>query len=159
MSPIDWPQVAHEFEPDGSLRDIYVSDTSSADWQAVLDHLREKYGPVRLTVDGVDTPVPAHVRELFAIRERANPELGFLVAGMRLACHLFTQDEIEFDLRPEEVTGPDQLNALVVFLRELGRITGKSVALTPENLLASPILRFQPGDDVAYLPDRDARAG
>ena len=32
-----WSTVAHEFTPDGSLRDIYVFPSSVADWQQVLD--------------------------------------------------------------------------------------------------------------------------
>jgi hypothetical protein len=160
MSTIDWREAAVDFEPDGSLRDIYIRTANTADWQAVLDHVRAHYGPVHLTVDGVPRELPPRVDQLFAIRRLANPEAGFSVGGVHLACHFFATEEIEFDLSPEDVTGPPQFYALSTFLEEIGRLTGKAAILTPENLPDDPILRFDPHKGcVEYLPDSDARAG
>lgn len=44
-SRVEWKAVAHEFEWDGSLRDIYVQQATLEDWQAVLDTIRSRFPP------------------------------------------------------------------------------------------------------------------
>jgi len=51
---------------------------------------------------------------------------------MQLNCHFFQNDDIELDLDPREVTGQAQLDALLEFMRDIGRTTSASVVLTPK---------------------------
>jgi hypothetical protein len=141
---VEWSGVAAAFEPDGALRDVYVHGATLADWQAVLDHVRTHYPPLDFSVGGDPAALPAAVAEIFPLWERAAPLLYFHVGGIGVACHFFTPDEVEFDLRPEEVTEQARLDALVDFVRGVGDATGKPVAVTIENWPEALILRYDP---------------
>ena len=49
-------------------------------------------------------------------------------------------DQIEFDLLPEEVTGPERLAAVASFLRGLAAVAHKPAVLTMENVPDAVIL-------------------
>jgi hypothetical protein len=150
---VEWATVAEEFEPDGSHRDLYVHQTTGDDWQRVLEHLKARYSPLRFTIDSEDAPLPSTVADIFAIHERAAPSLDFSVDGVVVACHFFTEDEIEFDIAPRDVRGPAQLAAIHTFMAELGHLTSRVVSLTPESMPHLPILEFDPrGETFRYVP-------
>ena len=150
---MDWQSVAPDFEPDGSLRDIYVLDADLSDWQRVLDILRESYS-LSYEVDGQASALPERVEEILnEWQEERAPVARFSLGGIDLACHFFSPEEIEFDFRPEEVTGPEQLETLIRFLRQLSEITGKAAIVAPENFPESPILRYRPlSPEAEFLP-------
>ena len=68
-----------------------------------------------------------------------------MVGDAQVNCHFFVEDEIEFDLDPREVTGPNQVEAIVGFMTLLGDVTGKAVTLTMENTPEAVIFRRLPG--------------
>ena len=136
-----WKELADFFEPDGSLRDIYVKDTTQGDWNKVLRFIKERCQSIRFSVDGKPAPLPSGVGSVFVQRATSTPSLSFSVKGIEVACHFFTEAEIEFDIAPEQVNRPEQFSSLLEFMRELAKITGKSVTLTPESLDDSPVLR------------------
>lgn len=155
-----WETAAQDFRADGGLRDIYVLDATPADWQAAFDHLRATYHPVRFTIDGEPATPPSSVAEIFPIWERAAPALHFEVGGVEVACHFFVADEIEFDLWPQDVTGPERLVAVAAFIRELASAVGKPAVLTMENMREAVILQADPATKrVVWLPPSDAPAG
>jgi hypothetical protein len=61
-----------------------------------------------------------------------------------VACHFFAPDEIEFDIQPREVNGPERLSAVAAFLRELASATRMPALLTMENMQTAVILRAHP---------------
>lgn len=144
METASWELVAQAFEPDGSLRDIYVEDTTLTDWERVIAQVRERYGPMRFTLDGEPAPLPAAVSDVFQLRTECAPRLSFSVGGIELATHFFDPTEIEFDLAPTQVDGPVRLEALVGFLRWLADLVEKPAILTDENEKGAVILRAAP---------------
>jgi hypothetical protein len=86
----------------------------------VLEYLKARYSPLRFMIDSEDAPLPGSVADIFAIHKRASPSLGFSVDGVVVVSHFFTADEIEFDIAPKDVRGPEQLAALKWFMTELG---------------------------------------
>ena len=73
---VEWRDVAPDFAPDGSLRDVYVLETGLRGWDAVLALVRAEYAPLRFTVDGAPAPVPWCAADAFAIREQEFFEVG-----------------------------------------------------------------------------------
>jgi hypothetical protein len=144
---MDWQQVAPGFEPDGSLRDIYVFKTDLSDWQQVLDALINWEPSPELWFDGEAANMPDKVEDIFVEAQRRKALLCVNVGGVPLHCHFFAPNEIEFDLVPQGVTGPKQFQPLVTFIRMLGRTTRKAVVLTMENSRESVIFRFSPDVD------------
>lgn len=153
-----WQRIAPDFKPDGSLRDIYVQNASLLDWDRTVAMLHRHYAPLTFTRDGEPFAPPDSAAAIFAERHDATIALDFEVHGIELACHFFTQDEIEFDLPPEQVNSPERFSALQHFLRLLATTVGKRVVLSPESAPTSPILIVDPSGIVNFTPPSDAPA-
>lgn len=158
MMDASWKRVAPDFEPDGSLCDIYVRSATLVDWEVAFQLIRHNYAPVTFTRDGEPAALPASVADTFADRDRAAVTLDFEVAGIQLACHFFSSTEIEFDLSPEQVNSRERFAALQDFLRTLATTLGKIVILSPESMPQLPILSIDPAGLVAYHPPSDVPA-
>ena len=48
-------------------------------------------------------------------------------------CHFFQSDDLELDLRPEEVANEERFAALTGLMEGLGRLVEKNVVLTYQN--------------------------
>lgn len=150
---MNWTAYSKVFAWDGSWRDLYVLHTTTGDWQKLLDFLREGVYPVVFELDGRDFPFPAKAAPLFESRGEIAPFLSVTVGGIALNCRFFDAHEIEFDLDPREVDGADKLGALFAFMREVARLLGKEVILTPENMQEAVIFRAAPDQEaVQYDP-------
>jgi hypothetical protein len=149
---VDWETCQADFEWDGSLRDIYVLQTSIVDWDRLLDFLRNSGLPLIYEVDGASPPLPTGVASIFATRQDASPILKVDLRGMWLHSHFFTEDEIEFDLDPREVQDEIALARLLDFMRGVATHLGKTAILTPENWVQSPIFEVRPAEPPIYYP-------
>jgi hypothetical protein len=153
MDAARWELVSSDFEPDGALRDIYIENTSLADWEQAIAHIQKCYGPVTFTIDGESAPIPTSPGEIFDIRADRTALLTFAVEGIEVATHFFAASEIEFDLVPNQVNAPLRFEALLEFLRCLAGLLRKPVILTAENAKDAVILRAVPDvHAVEYVP-------
>lgn len=140
---ISWETCSQDFWSDGSLRDIYVTPASLADWRAIYP-LLQGYPAVEFSVDGIFKPLPSSVDEVFALRPSGTPMLRFRVGRTLVVFHFFSMEAIECDVSPQEITSPVDLEALLAFVRQLGEVTQKRVAITPENLPERPFITYDP---------------
>lgn len=139
---MNWKVVAPDFEWDGSLRDIYVLETSEADWQTVWEALQAWDPPPVFAVDGVTEPMPDRVEVVLTTRRQRSPLLSVQVGHAGLNCHFFSPDEIEFDLDPRQVTRETDMEAIAAFMKLLGDLTRKNVILTAENSREAVIAHY-----------------
>ena len=127
---------ADAFYVDGSLRDLYVLNTTLEHWQRMLDYVRGA-GLVAGFERGTRTAqLPQRISDIFAEKDDPDHEsllLRLNVGGLWVNCHFFQDDEIEFDLDPREVTDEQRYEALMGFMVDLGRATGRRVVMTPES--------------------------
>lgn len=138
-----WEDVREWFEPDGSLLDAYVFDTTVAEWQAFVDLVRSRGWWFAYSEDGRPRRLPFRVEDVFARRGEMAVLLQVrLVPEVRVNVHFFTDEEIEVDFAPEELQGQERLDLLCSFLRAVGRRLGKPVVLTPENLADRPLIGY-----------------
>jgi hypothetical protein len=152
---VAWRRARGEFEFDGSWRDLYALGTDLADWQRLIDALRNGKYEVTCSRDGNPVDLPIDVRELMATHEEIGGLMSVTFSGITANCHFFTTDEIEFDIDPREVNGEEGLQALFGFMKFLASAISKVVVMTPENTPDHPIFRAQPGHpDVEYHPPR-----
>lgn len=160
---MDWPQIKAEFEWDGSLRDLYVLDTDAILWQKALDFLRATGHPLTYLEDGAETDLPAEVAHIFRRRLEAGTLLSADVRGLRINCHFFTQEQIEFDIDPREISDEVWFGHPCEFIRGIGRSLARSVLLTPEMSGGEEekiILRYLPAsDEFQYTPDGIGTSG
>ncbi len=151
-STMDRSQIAPDFTPDGSLRDIYILGTSIDDWALVWNVLTAS-DRLAFDVDGIASTPPADVREAFALHASHSVTACYRLGKQRLNCHFFVEEEVEFDLDPRDVDGPVEAERLGQFLVVLGRTTSKEVRLTAENEPEAVIARYSPtSDSVIWSP-------
>jgi hypothetical protein len=138
-----WDDVREWIEPDGSLLDVYVFDTTVADWQAFVDLVRARGWWIAYSEDSRSRRLPDRVEDVLARRGEMATLLQVRPAPEILAnVHFFTGEEIEVDFAPEELQGQERLDLLCSFLRAVGRRLGKPVVLTPENLRDRPLIGY-----------------
>jgi hypothetical protein len=140
---ISWDTCSEDFRPDGSLRDIYITPATLADWRAIYPLLHDS-SALEFSVDGVVQPPPATVEQAFAIRPAASPMLRFRVGRALVVFHFFSEEEIECDVSPHEITSQSDLDALLGFVRELGDTLRKRAVITPENSREHPFISYEP---------------
>lgn len=137
---LDWPVQRADFEPDGSLLDIYVLGATMADWKVVLRLILDENFQARLHHCGAVVPTPA---DLDSLLDKSGYYMSFDVGGVVLDCHFFCPEEIEFSFSPEDVTEAT-LRGLLRFMGTMGVATGRPVVMTPENIRESPLFSYDP---------------
>jgi hypothetical protein len=147
------------FEDTGSLHDLYIFDTTVSDWQAVIDWLRTGIYPYTFRFDGEIGPLPEKVASIFANRAEVDAFLSLDIAGMQINCFFFWEGEIEFDLAPREVNSDERLNQLLDFMRRLGRLLHKDVALTEESWQELEYLRYVYAENDIQVVSTHSRTG
>ncbi len=147
----EWEKVRADFEPDGSLRDIYVFGTTLADWSVLMTLALETDRAAELTVEGDRLPSPQPSAAWFG--GASGPLLRFRAGRVTLACHFFTDTQIELDFQPGEVCDRDALRALLSFVAELSRRTAKPAHICHENAPGRPIVSCDGGKWVFQPPD------
>ena len=140
---IRWATCKEDFRGDGSLRDIYITPATPADWQALYPVLRA-YSGAEYSVDGVVQPPPDSVEQAFAVRPSGSPMLRFSVGRVIIVFHFFSEEEVECDFVPTEITSQGDLDALLAFVRRLGDTTRRRVVITPENGRELPFITYDP---------------
>jgi hypothetical protein len=139
-----WQDYESEFEWDGSWRDIYVLNTSVADWQKLLDFLRTASYNLNFYIDGEDAVLPSDVAHIFKARAEVSAYLSVDIGEIILNCHFFHDAQIEFDIDPREVTDEIKFQRLLAFMQKIARLLDKDAILTSENVQSEVILTVQP---------------
>lgn len=156
---MEWSKVSAELAWDGFLRDLYVFETSEADWDAFLSALSSWPYDTSFLIDGEPSELPQSAAVAFQIRERAAPLLRINVGGIAVCAHFFAPDELELDIDPREVSDPARLAALSEFMRRLGQVLNRSVVLTHENRPEHLIARYVPSAGEFLYPPLGANSG
>jgi len=148
-----WQSISRDFEPHGSLRDIYVSPATPDDWQLTLDFIRQHSSEPSYSLDGQPSPLPISVAEAFSARAHVSPLLTFRFGAIHFAAHFFTDDELEFDFWPGDIRGQSDLDSLLGFVQRIGDLLARAVSITPENCRKDAFLVYQPDShEFRYTP-------
>lgn len=125
---------ASGLEIDGSLRDIYVFDTSIAIWNRFLDLLYDSSYQCQCFSNG---DVVTHFRSFQQIKEVQLSHKTLLTIslseGATINCHFFVEDEIEMDMDPRDFQSESNVLILEKFLTWLSCSLDRQVTLTHEN--------------------------
>jgi len=140
---IRWDTCKKDFQNDGSLRDIYITPATLADWRAIYPLLHANPG-VEYSVDGIVQSPPDSVEQIFAVRPAGSPTLRFHVGQTLVVFHFFWDEEIECDFYPKDISSQVDLEVLLAFIRRLGDATCKRVIITPESFREHPFITYDP---------------
>jgi hypothetical protein len=141
--------LGDDWEANGSLRDVYVFDTTIEDWERALAAVNRTGWRQSYEESGVAAIPPPTVDRIFE-RAREGSVLLRVWPSQRVCanCHFFTPEEIELDLDPREVTDQASLDDVCELVRVLGQATGKTVVVTHENVPAAVIMEHDPISNV-----------
>jgi hypothetical protein len=145
LAPLEsWTRARADFEPDGSLRDVVLRNTSIEDWNTAIAVARGVTGDV----------IVAHDLTVRHFTDGSRAQVTMRIGEVELVGHCFAAEEIELSLNPADVDSADRFAALVRFLVALAAVLQRPVHLTPENLAAEPILVIAPDGVVTYVAPR-----
>ena len=140
---LSWNTCKEDFRWDGSLRDIYITPATLGEWRTLYQLLRDFPG-VEYSVDGNMQAPPDAVEQVFAVWSSAHPMLRVKVGRTLIVFHFFSDEEIECDVDPREISSQSDLDALLGFVQQIGDMTHKRVVITPENVRNEPIISYDP---------------
>lgn len=137
----EWSDVKKDFEPEGSLRDIYIEDINESVWNLFLSNLPDSEYELRFTHGQNVVALPESFAEIKQLQKTEPTTLGIAIEnGIWINCHFFIDSEIELDLSPNDIDTESKFKNLVGFLRWLHLGLQKPVKLTHENAQTEVIL-------------------
>ena len=125
---------------DGSLRDIYIRNTTKEDWKLWSEMVNSTYkitffsGERNLSTDKIDI---YEVYDYWDGKSDLCLTATILIGNIVVKAHFFSEEEIENDITPSDINSHDDHLLLVNYLRAISTALGKKVVLTPENYKAS----------------------
>lgn len=142
----NWEEIKWIFEPDGTLRDIYVENVNIEDWKILIDYLNAshilKYGPSN------ENKIVNKADKDYLIKlltdETGEMELktvSVIIENIIINTHFFTIDEIEFDIEPREINSETDYEKLLSFMNEISKLLNKPLILTGENQIDFPLIK------------------
>lgn len=157
MPDLRWDDVREWFDPqaNGSLPDVCVDGTSIADWQAVLDLVRDEGWAFEYLVGGDRADLPEVAEGMLDQPDDECVELRvWPVVGVLMIFRLYSVSSVDFDVDLRELQGQGRLDVLCDFLRILGKRLGRSVVMTPEGSSNYPLIGYDVDvDRVVMLAD------
>ncbi|MFH8384272.1 hypothetical protein ACH4E7_25555 [Kitasatospora sp. NPDC018058] len=146
MADVLWDDhVAWLLDPtDGAcLPDVFVEDTTAADWQAVLDLVVERGWAFEYFEGDTVLPLP---RAEAVLSRPADAECAYLRVwpdpGVCAIFRFYSDEAIDFDVDFRELQGQERLDILCGFLAAIGRRLGKSVPMYFEGDTRAPFLGY-----------------
>ena len=162
MKTENWENIKWIFERDGALRDIYVQNVEISDWKNVVDLLNSEY---KLTF-GIDEMNLSDKIDFEYVKTMFADETGELerksatidLCGIVVKCYFFLEDQIEFDLWPEDIKTENELNFVLTFLSSLSSKLKKQVTLCGENQPEFPLIKIDTKNGIKkVLTEKEAK--
>ncbi|MCU7615605.1 hypothetical protein NZ698_00225 [Chryseobacterium sp. PBS4-4] len=142
---MDWKYLKEEiYFSDGSLRDIYVLNTSREDWQKWIDFVNGNYEIEFHYCDHKGNRLTSKKiisKYVFNSWDRINDftnDATISIEGVIVKCHFFGEEEIENDIDPNEVKTLEDHYLIINYLKSISKILNKEVILTLENYSVKP---------------------
>jgi len=121
---------------DGSWRDIYVLQTTGADWKIWVDFVNKNYridwfnGKADKYENQIDFKV---IEEFWSGDHDLCSTAKVFIDKIQINSHFLDKTEIENDIDPREFNSIDEHDKLIKYMSDLSILLDKEVILTPEN--------------------------
>lgn len=155
----DWNDIKWIFEPDGSLRDIYVQDVTISDWENLIDFLNLNYD-IKFGEDEKNQIDKEYVIKYLKDEtgEMESKSLKIDLNGVNFHCYFFLPDQIEFDIDPKEIKTINDFESIEKFMVSISKTLKNQVTLTGENSPEFPLFKIDVEKDVnIVLTEKEAR--
>jgi hypothetical protein len=153
---MEWQKINTSiYYKDGSLRDIYIYNTTIHDWKKWIDYVNEKFKIIFHNRSNDITSDKIDIKDVIKYWRKEN-EYGVFasidVYGIKLMCYFNLKNEIETDFAPNEIKDVDDHNNLINYLKTVSTILQKPVIVTAE-MKEDEILLTVINEDI-YYPSR-----
>jgi len=143
----NWDNINWIFKPDGSLRDIYIQETSLSDWDKVIDILNSEYDLNYFSENKIDK------KEVFEYLQDETGEIecktvSINIKNVKINCHFFLIEQIEFDIEPSEVKSKLEFDNILSFMTTLSSKLKKQITLTGENEVNFPLIKINVDENI-----------
>ena len=139
----NWNDIKWIFEPDGSLRDIYVQDVTLSDWEKLIDFLNLNYNIIfgEDEKNQIDKDyVIKYLKDETGEMESKSLKIDF--NGVNFYCYFFLPDQIEFDIDPREIKTVTDFESIEKFMISISKTLKNQVTLTGENSPELPLFKI-----------------
>jgi hypothetical protein len=144
---MSWEHIKESiYFEDGSLRDIYVLNTTQQDWFKWAEHVNSKYkvefynGLKQSIENRINIKI---IEEYWAGNSNCLSSARIFIREMIVMCYFFSDLEIENDIQPKEVKSVDDHLALLKYLKEISRLLQKELVLTEESTCEHVLLTIR----------------
>lgn len=153
----NWNDIQWIFEPDGSLRDIYVQDISQQEWEKLIDYLNVSFNLTYSDTDKIDKEyVLNYLRDTKG--EMEGKTLTVHLGQIKANCFFFVPEQIEFDIDPKEVNSINDFEQIEKFMTSISKILQEQVTLTAENTPEFPLFKVDTEKGInKILTEKEAR--
>lgn len=135
------PFRAESVEGGAWIMDVVVRLASPEQWQAVINARRANYS-TRFFIGEDPAPPPSSVDSIFALRDRALPQLDVDVGGRILRTFFFSSSEVDFDFDARDIQDVWDFEDLRRFCEVVGGAAGAILHVAAEGFHERPILEF-----------------
>lgn len=135
-----WNDIQWIFEPDGSLRDIYVQDISLREWEKLIDYLNDSFDLTYSDKDKIDKKYALDYLQDTS-GEIENKSLTIHLGQIKVNCHFFHAEQIEFDIDPKEVNSLGDFENVEKLMISISETLQEQVTLTAENNPEFPLFK------------------
>lgn len=142
-----WATVNWIFKPDGTLRDIYVQNTSLDDWGKLIDLLNADYDLNYFSENKINKS------EVYNYLEDESGEVEMKTVSIqseniKINCHFFLIEQIEFDIDPNEIKSALEFDKILSFMTNISISLKKQITLTGENEINFPLVKINSKENV-----------
>ena len=140
---------------DGSLRDIFIRETSLEDWRKWADYVTANYNveftihEEKFTTNKIDFNI---VVDFWNGKLNSPISATIYVGDILIKAYFFVEQEIDNDITPVEVKSLSDHNKLIEYLSGLSKALNKKVVVTPENEPETALILVNE-EKVIYFPN------
>ena len=134
---MNWEEIKNKiYVWDGSWLDIYVQDTTRADWEKWAQYVNREFkidwynGKTEKDESKIDFNV---IREFWDGNHDLSSTVKVFIDNIQVNAHFFDETEIENDIDPREFNSIEDHIKLIEYLKGISNTLQKEVTVTPEN--------------------------
>lgn len=134
---MDWTELKQKiYYCDGSLRDIYILQTSNEDDKKWTDYVNKNYliqwfnGIKQTNENIIDFEV---VKGYLNGKHDLCSSASIFIDKIQTNNHFFSDKEIENDIDPRDINNIQDHEKIIKYMSELSNLLDKTVILTPES--------------------------
>lgn len=143
----NWDNINWIFESDGTLRDIYVQNTSLNDWGKLIDLLNAEYDLNYFSENKINkTEVYKYLED--ETGEVEMKTLSINLENIKINCHFFLIEEIEFDIAPSQIKSKLEFEKILSFMTKISSTLKKKITLTGENHINFPLIEINVEENI-----------